>query len=187
MMDVYFEGLKTYLQTVRRDLHKIPESGMQEYKTSAYLREKLEELGLCVEQWLETGLSVVFGERGETVAFRADMDGLPVTEPEKPYASCHSGMMHACGHDGHMAILLGFAKYLADHPAAYENRRILLIFQPAEEGPGGAKPMIEAGILRKYDVKKIIGCHIFPQVEQGKIACRKGGMMARNGEVTLRI
>ncbi len=187
MMDIYFEGLKTYLQTVRRDLHKIPESGMQEYKTLAYLREKLEELGLCVEQWLETGLSVVFGERGETVAFRADMDGLPVTEPEKPYASCHSGMMHACGHDGHMAILLGFAKYLADHPAAYENRRILLIFQPAEEGPGGAKPMIEAGILRKYDVKKIIGCHIFPQVEQGKIACRKGGMMARNGEVTLRI
>ena len=96
MMDVYFEGLKTYLQTVRRDLHKIPESGMQEYKTSAYLREKLEELGLCVEQWLETGLSVVFGERGETVAFRADMDGLPATEPEKPYASCPMGIWRYC-------------------------------------------------------------------------------------------
>lgn len=187
-MDAYFEGMEEYLRAARRALHRIPEAGLREYETAAYLQEALAEMGIGrTERWLETGLSVLFGETGETIAFRADMDGLPVAEPEKPYASRHKGMMHACGHDGHMAILLGFAKYLTEHPEAYAGRRVLLIFQPAEEGPGGAKPLIDAGILRKYDVRKIVGCHIFPQVAQGKIACRKGGMMARNGEVTLRI
>lgn len=187
-MEQYFEGLKGYLKDIRRGLHQIPESGMQEYETAAFIRKTLEAMGIHhIETWLDTGLSVLFGERGKTIAFRADMDGLPVAEPEKSYSSRHAGMMHACGHDGHMAMLLGFARYLAEHPEAAENRRILLIFQPAEEGPGGAKPMIDAGILRKYEVEKIVGCHIFPQVPQGRIACRKGGMMARNGEVTLRI
>lgn len=182
-MNTYFELLKK----IRRDLHRIPEAGLQEYKTANYIREKLESWGVQYECWLETAVVALFGEAGETIAFRADIDGLPVSETPKEYASAHTGWMHACGHDGHAAILLGFAKYLSEHPEAYADRRILLIFQPAEEGPGGAKLLIEAGLLEKYDVKKIIGCHIFPQVKQGKIACRKGAMMARNGEVDLMI
>ena len=184
-MNTYFELLKN----IRRDLHRIPEGGLQEYKTSAYIRNKLDAFGVQHETWLETAVVAVFGEKGEkeTVAFRADIDGLPVTEVEREYASVHAGWMHACGHDGHAAILLGFAKYLSEHPEAYENRQVILIFQPAEEGPGGAKLLIDAGLLEKYDVKKIIGCHIFPQVKQGKVACRKGAMMARNGEVDLHI
>lgn len=184
-MDIDF----TLLKELRRELHRIPEAGLKEYKTSQYIREKLESWGVTYEIWLETAVVAVFGTPGEkeTIAFRADMDGLPVTEVPKAYASVHPGWMHACGHDGHTAILLGFAQYLSEHPAAYANRQIILIFQPAEEGPGGAKLLIEAGLLEKYAVKNIIGCHIFPQVQQGKVACRKGAMMARNGEVDLHI
>lgn len=187
-MDTYFEYIKEELKEIRRELHKIPEAGLQEYQTSAYIREKLQSFGVeRIETWLETAVAAIFGEGGETIAFRADMDGLPVQETPKEYASRHPGWMHACGHDGHTAILLGFAKYLCDHPEAYAHRRVVLIFQPAEEGPGGAKLLIDAGLLQKYEIKKIIGCHIFPQVPQGKIACRKGAMMARNGEVDLYI
>ena len=184
-MDAYFELLKN----IRRDLHQMPEGGLQEYKTAAYIRNTLEAFGVQQETWLETAVVAVFGTKGkkDTIAFRADMDGLPVKEAPKAYASRHEGWMHACGHDGHTAILLGFAKYLAEHPACYADRQVILIFQPAEEGPGGARLLMEAGLLQKYDVKKIIGCHIFPQVQQGKIACRKGAMMARNGEVDLYI
>ncbi|MDO4530799.1 MAG: amidohydrolase [Bacillota bacterium] len=175
------------LRKIRRDLHRIPEAGLQEYKTARYIREKLTEWGVAYENWLETAVVAVFGERGEreTVAFRADIDGLPVTETPKEYASAHLGWMHACGHDGHAAMLLGLAQYLSEHPACYQDRQIILIFQPAEEGPGGAGLLMEAGLLEKFQVKKIIGCHIFPQVEQGKVACRKGAMMARNGEVDI--
>lgn len=175
---------------IRRTLHQMPEGGLQEHQTAAFIRKMLQAYGApVIENWLETAVIAVFGTSGakDTIAFRADMDGLPVAEPPKPYASQNSGWMHACGHDGHMTILLGFAKYLAAHPEAYENRQIVLIFQPAEEGPGGARLLMDAGLFEKYQIKKIIGCHIFPQVAQGKIACRKGGMMARNGEVTLRI
>lgn len=189
-MDAYFKAMEEELRQIRRELHRIPEAGLAEYETAAYIKQKLSAFGVKqVESWLETAVVAVFGQEGEreTVAFRADMDGLSVTEPPRPYASIHEGMMHACGHDGHMAILLGFAKYLTEHPEVYDNRRIVLIFQPAEEGPGGARLLIEAGLLEKYGIGKIIGCHIFPQVMQGKIACKKGGMMARNGEVTLRI
>ena len=188
-MDTYFKDTKEELKQIRRDLHKIPEGGLKEYKTSAYIREKLDTFGVKHETWLETAVVAVFGEGGakDTVAFRADIAGLPVQETPKEYASQHEGWMHACGHDGHTTVLLGFAKYLSEHPAAYADRRVVLIFQPAEEGPGGAKLLIDAGLLKKYDIKKIIGCHIFPQVPQGKIACRKGAMMARNGEVDLHI
>ena len=188
-MDTYFEQMKEELRQIRRELHKIPEEGLKEYKTAAYIQKKLDAFGVKYEIWLETAVVAVFGEEGkkETLAFRADMDGLPVQEDPKPYASIHSGWMHACGHDGHTTVLLGFAKYLSAHPEAYADRRVVLIFQPAEEGPGGAKRLMQAGLLQRYGIKKIIGCHIFPQVPQGKIACRRGAMMARNGEVDIHI
>ena len=189
-MEAYFQNMVEELRQIRRDLHKIPELGLKEYKTSAYIREKLEGFGITeLETWLETGVVAVIRGKGkkEAVAFRADMDALPVTEQTGcDFTSEHVGCMHACGHDGHMTVLLGFAKYLQEHKDELEND-VVLIFQPAEEGPGGAQLLVDAGLFEKHPVRCIIGCHIFPQVPQGKVACRKGAMMARNGEVDVHI
>lgn len=189
-MEAYFQNMVEELRQMRRDLHKIPELGLKEYKTSAYIREKLEGFGITeLETWLETGVvAVIRGKgKGQAVAFRADMDALPVTEQTGcDFTSEHVGCMHACGHDGHVTVLLGFAKYLQEHKDELEND-VVLIFQPAEEGPGGAQLLVDAGLFEKHPVCCIIGCHIFPQVPQGKVACRKGAMMARNGEVDVHI
>lgn len=189
-MEAYFQNMVEELRQIRRDLHKIPELGLKEYKTSAYIREKLTSFGITeLETWLETGVVAVIRGKGkkEAVAFRADMDALPVTEQTGcDFTSEHVGCMHACGHDGHVTVLLGFAKYLQEHKDELEND-VALIFQPAEEGPGGAQLLVDAGLFEKHPVRCIIGCHIFPQVPQGKVACRKGAMMARNGEVDVHI
>ena len=189
-MEAYFQNMVEELRQMRRDLHKIPELGLKEYKTSAYIREKLEGFGITeLETWLETGVVAVIRGKGkkEAVAFRADMDALPVTEQTGcDFTSEHVGCMHACGHDGHVTVLLGFAKYLQEHKDELEND-VVLIFQPAEEGPGGAQLLVDAGLFEKHPVRCIIGCHIFPQVPQGKVACRKGAMMARNGEVDVHV
>lgn len=189
-MKAYFQNMVEELRQIRRDLHKIPELGLKEYKTSAYIREKLTSFGITeLETWLETGVvAVIRGKgKGQAVAFRADMDALPVTEQTGcDFTSEHVGCMHACGHDGHVTVLLGFAKYLQEHKDELEND-VVLIFQPAEEGPGGAQLLVDAGLFEKHPVRCIIGCHIFPQVPQGKVACRKGAMMARNGEVDVHI
>lgn len=189
-MKAYFQNMVEELRQIRRDLHKIPELGLKEYKTSAYIREKLTSFGITeLETWLETGVVAVIRGKGkkEAVAFRADMDALPVTEQTGcDFTSEHVGCMHACGHDGHVTVLLGFAKYLQEHKDELEND-VVLIFQPAEEGPGGAQLLVDAGLFEKHPVRCIIGCHIFPQVPQGKVACRKGAMMARNGEVDVHI
>ncbi len=189
-MEAYFQNMVEELRQMRRDLHKIPELGLKEYKTSAYIREKLTSFGITeLETWLETGVvAVIRGKgKGQAVAFRADMDALPVTEQTGcDFTSEHVGCMHACGHDGHVTVLLGFAKYLQEHKDELKND-VVLIFQPAEEGPGGAQLLVDAGLFEKHPVRCIIGCHIFPQVPQGKVACRKGAMMARNGEVDVHI
>lgn len=189
-MEAYFQNMVEELRQIRRDLHKIPELGLKEYKTAAYIREKLTSFGITeLETWLETGVVAVIRGKGkkEAVAFRADMDALPVTEQTGcDFTSEHVGCMHACGHDGHVTVLLGFAKYLQEHKEELEND-VVLIFQPAEEGPGGAQLLVDAGLFEKHPVRCIIGCHIFPQVPQGKVACRKGAMMARNGEVDVHI
>lgn len=189
-MEAYFQNMVEELRQIRRDLHKIPELGLKEYKTSAYIRGKLTSFGITeLETWLETGVvAVIRGKgKGKAVAFRADMDALPVTEQTGcDFTSEHVGCMHACGHDGHVTVLLGFAKYLQEHKDELEND-VVLIFQPAEEGPGGAQLLVDAGLFEKHPVRCIIGCHIFPQVPQGKVSCRKGAMMARNGEVDVHI
>lgn len=189
-MDTYFTNLQKELTNIYHDLHQIPEMGLKEYKTSAYIRQKLTEFGIdALESWLDTGIIAVIKGNGTApaIAFRADMDALPVQEESGcAFASCHTGYMHACGHDGHATILLGFAKYLHDHQEKLKGD-VVLIFQPAEEGPGGAKLLVDAGLFEKHPVRYIIGCHIFPQVPQGKVACRKGAMMARNGEVDIHI
>lgn len=180
------------LTAIRRELHQIPELGLQEYKTAALVEATLHSFGVTqTKRYLETGIvaripAVNPHPDVPIIAFRADMDALPVLETEKPYASRHTGRMHACGHDGHMTMVLGLAKYLMHHRASLKND-VVVLFQPAEESPGGAQLMIEAGVLEDYHISCIIGCHIFPQLAQGKIGCRSGAMMARNGEVDVKI
>ena len=175
------------IQTFRRDLHQIPEVGFDLTKTSAYVEQALKEMGYSTYRYASTGI-VGFrqGQKQGSIAFRADMDALPITEKTNlPFASTHPGKMHACGHDGHMAMLLGFADYMKDKPLP--NESLLLVFQPAEEGPGGAKPMIEEGLLQRFQVSNIFGLHLWPTLEQGIIGLKEVAMMARNGEVIITI
>ncbi|SHK36536.1 hippurate hydrolase [Anaerobranca californiensis DSM 14826] len=172
---------------IRRRLHQVPEIAFDLYKTHEIVKEYLLSYGYDIEVVAKTGI-IAFkkGKEKGALAFRADMDGLSVTEVnDVDYKSIHQGKMHACGHDGHMAILLGFAKYLSSVKKL--NKDILLIFQPAEEGPGGAKNIIEEGILKKYNVEGIFGIHIFPGLEQGKIGLANGPLMAQSGEIDLTI
>jgi len=169
---------------LRRELHQIPEEGFDLAKTQAYLINYLVDLGYQPEKVCETGLILYIKGQcdDDAIAFRADMDALCILEEaDHDYVSCHPGWMHACGHDGHMTMNLLLAKYLADFPNQ-RKRSVLLIFQPGEEGPGGAKPMIEAGIFEKYPVKAIFGYHLFPFIEEGMLATKAGPMMAQNSE-----
>ena len=172
----------------RRILHRYPETGLVLPKTADFVTKQLTAAGIAYKTYKNhSGITAVIGKgEGKTIAIRADMDGLPIKEETGlTYASANENM-HACGHDGHVTVLLGFAKYLQEHKDELEND-VVLIFQPAEEGPGGAQLLVDAGLFEKHPVRCIIGCHIFPQVPQGKVACRKGAMMARNGEVDVHI
>ena len=144
-----------------------------------------------VEQIVKTGLIAYFDfGREETVAFRADMDALPIQEETGlPYASTHEGCMHACGHDGHMAGLLGFARVLDD----YKRNNVqmpcnaLLLFQPAEETIDGALRICGTHIFDRYNIKAIFGLHLWPMLSKGEIASRPGPMMAKSTAVAVEI
>lgn len=169
----------------RRALHQIPEASLEETKTANYIEKQLKEMGFSPKRIVETGVYVFMpGSQGhKTYAFRADMDALPLQEEnDKEYKSQHPGYMHACGHDGHMAILLGLARALKDKEL---KENILLIFQPAEENIGGAKLICDAGLLKEYQVDAIFGLHLFPTVPEGVIAYKAGAMMATNAEVNV--
>ncbi len=170
-----------WLRETRQALHQIPELGFDLPKTHHYVKTTLEAMGYNPQVVARSGLYVYLpGTSNETVAFRADMDALPVCETtDLPYQSTHPNQMHACGHDAHMTMLLGLAKQLKGKPL---NHSVLLIFQPAEEGPGGAKEIVESGLFERYNVKQIYGFHVFPGLEAGKIGLRSGAMMAQNGE-----
>ena len=172
----------------RRDLHQIPELGLKEFKTAAYIRNELKKMGYEYEEVLQTGTLVYLDFKAkETIAFRSDIDGLKITEKnEIDFKSTHDGYMHACGHDGHMTMLLGFAKYLSESKKTYPYN-ILLIFQPAEESPGAAKLLIEQNIKEKYHIKAIFGMHLMPDLPYGKLACRPGPLMAECGELHVKI
>lgn len=172
----------------RQDLHQIPELGLHEDKTSNYLKVELIKMGYQPITVLKTGILVyIDNDFDKTLAFRSDIDALKIKEKTNcSFISQHDGYMHACGHDGHMAALLGFAKRLKDKPLLLKTN-ILLIFQPAEESPGGAKLLVEAGVLSKYHVKAIFGMHLMPTIDEGKIACRPGPLMAQNGELDVTI
>lgn len=178
---------KQVVQTHRQYLHQIPELGFCEFQTSAYLKEQLEKLGYEVYSTAKTGiLAYRKGVSEECIAFRSDMDGLSITEETNvDFASTIEGQMHACGHDGHMSILLGFATYVSTLSSL--KKSLLFIFQPAEEGPGGAEVIVKEGVLKKFNVKSIFGLHIYPEIEEGKFGLRPGAMTAQTGELDLMI
>jgi amidohydrolase len=165
----------------RRDLHKIPEPAYTEQKTSDYVAERLEEMGLSVTTGLaEYGVVGLFetGKPGKTLMIRADMDALPVTEETGlDFASEHDCAMHACGHDAHMAMALGAALAIPEI-AGELCGNVKFVFQPAEEGPGGAKPMIEQGVMDDPQVDYSLGCHVWPAVPEGYLGVKAGRLMA---------
>jgi len=174
----------------RRDLHRIPEPAYTEEKTSAYVADYLTREGLQVRTGLArfgvVGL-LATGRPGPTLMLRADMDALPVTEETGlPFASIHPGAMHACGHDGHMAMVLGAASALNRIKDELKGN-IKFVFQPAEEGPGGAKPMIEAGVMEEPKVDYALGCHVWPDVPQGSVGVKAGPLMAAQDRFDLKI
>jgi amidohydrolase len=178
------------LQELRRDLHAHPELGFQESRTSSIVAEKLAAWGIEVHRGMaRTGLVGVVRGKGrgtKSVGLRADMDCLPMHETGTvPYRSKHEGRMHACGHDGHTAMLLGAARYLAE--TRNFDGTAYLIFQPAEEGGGGGRVMVQEGLFKRFPADEIYALHNFPALEAGKMAVRAGPMMAASDEVKIAI
>lgn len=169
---------------IRRWIHQHPELSGKEYETSKFIAEKLEEMGLEPQTGIaETGVVTLIkgGKEGRTIAFRADMDALPITEKnDVPYKSENPGVMHACGHDTHVTNLLGVAMILIDPEIRAElPGSVKLIFQPSEEKfPGGALRMIEEGVLENPKVEAIIAAHAFPFLDAGKIGLKDEIAMA---------
>ena len=171
----------------RRHLHAHPELSFQEHKTVAFVATKLDELGIAYKPMANTGLvALITGDKpsDHVVALRADMDALPIQEAnEVAYKSTHAGVMHACGHDAHTASLLGTAAILQQLKAEFGGT-IKLIFQPAEELlPGGANQMIKEGVLENPKPQAVLGQHVMPFIETGKVGFRSGKYMASTDEL----
>ncbi len=173
--------LQSQLVTWRRNLHQKPELGFQEQITAAFIVQKLQEWGIEHQTGIaKTGIVATINSNhpGKVLAIRADMDALPIQEANQvSYRSQHDGKMHACGHDGHVAIALGTAYYLSRHLDDWRGT-VKIIFQPAEESLGGAKPMIAEGVLTNPDVDAIIGLHLWNNLPLGTVGVRSGALMA---------
>ena len=173
-----------YAAAMRRALHRIPELAFAEHKTAGVIASALREMGYAPVTGLAgTGVTarLDFGGQGPTLMLRADMDALPVTEETGlPFASEHEGRMHACGHDGHMAMLLGAAKALkalqGSTAATGLSGSVLFVFQPAEEAMGGAGPMVDEGLLDGVD--QCLAIHIWPDLPEGCVGVKEGPLMA---------
>lgn len=175
----------------RREIHRHPELLFDVLKTAAFVADKLKEFG-CDEVVTGIGRTGVVGLiRGNrtgsrTIGLRADMDALPLTETTgKPWASTINGKMHACGHDGHTAMLLGAAKYLSETRNFAGN--VAVIFQPAEEGGGGGNLMVEDGMMERFGIDEVYGLHNLPGLPIGEFAIRKGPIMASTDEFSVTV
>ncbi|OLP42628.1 amidohydrolase [Rhizobium oryziradicis] len=174
---------------IRRHLHQIPELGLSEFKTSDFVAEKLTEMGYDITRGLaKTGIVATLknGDSPRSIGIRADFDALPIPEETGvDYVSQHPGLMHACGHDGHTAMLLGAAKILAERRNF--DGTIHLIFQPAEENFGGAKLMIEDGLFERFPCDAVFGLHNDPRIPFGQFVFREGPIMASADECKITV
>jgi amidohydrolase len=175
----------------RRHLHTIPEILYDVHRTAAFVEDKLRSFG-CDEVVPGIGrtgvVGIIRGKLGDgpTIGLRADMDALPLTEiTGKPYASQTPGKMHACGHDGHTAMLLGAAKYLAETRNFAGS--VAVIFQPAEEGGAGGKAMVDDGMMERFSIARVFGMHNMPGLPVGQFATRPGPIMAATAEFTITV
>ena len=198
-MDTSLSDTETEIEQLtrfRRDLHRIPELGFELPKTIAYVTRELECVREAIVNAYSAAACTVFSpckstvcaffnrESEHTTAIRSDMDALPVTEATMAsFASQYDGRMHACGHDGHMSMVLALAQWLASH---FEElpRNVLLVFQPAEETTGGARVVCESGVFERYKVNRIFGFHLWPDLPAGQIASRSGALLAAANEAT---
>jgi hippurate hydrolase len=185
------EALVPEMTTWRRHLHAHPELGYEEHATSAFVAEKLKEFGVdeVVTGMAKTGVvGVIRGKRpgNRAIGLRADMDALPMTElTQAPWASTNPGRMHACGHDGHTTMLLGAARHLCQTRDFAGT--VVLIFQPAEEGGGGARVMMNEGLFERFPVEVVYGLHNWPQLPFGTFAMPRSAAMAATDEIRIEI
>ncbi|MCF7859341.1 MAG: amidohydrolase [Candidatus Cloacimonetes bacterium] len=168
---------------IRRELHKIPELGFEEVETQNYILQTLKDLkGLEIHTFSFPGILVEYSHgEGEYKLFRADMDGLPITEEtDCGYESEHNGLMHACGHDMHMTILIGLIDKVIKHKF---NRNLLFLFQPAEEGRGGAERILQTRMLNRFPISEVYALHVNGDYLTGEIASRPGIFFANTQEI----
>lgn len=179
---------KDWVIEMRRKLHRIPEGGFAEFKTQKAVMDALDEIGIPYTTERTWVIGLIEGAMpGETVAIRADMDALPLQEPEGcPFRSEHDGMMHACGHDAHTAMALGAARILYGMREQLKGQ-VKLLFQPAEETDGGAEPMVAAGAMENPHVSRVYGLHVMPHLPVGKVETRAGTLNASTDSVAIDI
>ncbi|MGZ9724116.1 M20 aminoacylase family protein [Rhizobium miluonense] len=190
-MNKRISDLHSEITEWRRDFHMHPELQYEVQRTARIVAEKLMEFG-CDEVIIGVGRTGVVGlirgsgEGGPVIGLRADMDALPIIEATgKAYSSVTAGQMHACGHDGHTAMLLGAAKYLAE--TRLFNGTVAVIFQPAEEGGGGAREMIRDGLMDRFNIREVYGMHNMPGMAAGTFAIRPGAIMAAADRFSIEI
>jgi len=185
----HLAAVEARARTWRRELHQIPETAFEEHRTSAYVAGVLRELGYAVATGIGgTGLvgSLTRGASGRTVGLRCELDGLPLTEHSSAdHPSRHPGRMHACGHDGHLAMLLGAAATLAEDPDL--DGTVHLILQPAEEPGQGAQAMVDDGLFERYPMDRLFGIHNAPGFPAGHLHTRPGPVMASEDNFTIAV
>ena len=182
------DAQKDYIVNMRRKLHRIPERGFAEFKTQKAVMEALDEIGIPYTTERTWVIGLIEGAfPGETVALRADMDALPIEEPEGcAFRSEHPGMMHACGHDAHTAMVLGAAKVLYGLRDRLHGK-VKLLFQPAEETDGGAEPMVAAGAMENPHVDRVYGLHVMPRLPLGAVETRPGTLNASTDSIRITV
>ena len=182
------EAQKDWIVNIRRRLHRIPQRGFDLFKTQKVVTDTLDELGIPYTTERTWVIGLIEGKLpGGVVALRADMDALPIDEPQGcPFASEHPGMMHACGHDAHTAMVLGAAKVLAGMKDQLRGS-VKLLFQPAEETDGGAEPMVQAGAMENPHVDRVYGLHVMPRLPVGTVETRGGTLNASTDTVLITV